>query len=77
MGLNVAQTQDFQNFCNSFGAGYLKQHKAHDMLVTLHDIPAIQADPDRLLRYLENCLEMEGFRTQDIKAIREWLITNN
>lgn len=72
--LCAATTKDFQNFCNSFDSGYLKEHKAYGILDQINDLPVILQDRPRLLKYLSNCLEMEGFRSDDIPAIADWLI---
>ena len=77
MALSAAQTQDFRNFCNGQGSGYLKEHKAYGMLCTLHEIPAIQKDPVRLRNYLDNALKMEGFHDSAIDNIAAWLRDNN
>ena len=68
--------KEFQNFCNSFGSGYLKEHKAFSMLATMRDIPAIVSDSVSRLNYLENCLVMEGFSVLDIERINKYVIDN-
>jgi hypothetical protein len=68
--------KEFQNFCNSLDSGYLKEHKAFSMLVTMRDIPAIVSDSVRRLNYLENCLVMEGFSLIDIERINKYVIDN-
>lgn len=73
---SASQTKDFANFCNSFGAGFLKEHKAAQMLATLTDIPEIMSDNIRLLTFLENSLVMEGFNAVSLENIQRWLIDN-
>ncbi len=65
---------DFQSYANSLRSGYLKSWKANGIIVTLSDkrLPIIN-DEVRLLSYLKNCLEMEGFRSTDIELIMGWL----
>lgn len=65
---------DFQNYANSLRSGYLKLWKATGIIETLCDgrIPIIN-DEVRLLSYLKNCLEMEGFYSTDIELIMGWL----
>ena len=65
--------QDFQNYANSFGFGYLKSWKANSILWTLKRQPSIMEDEVRFLAYLKNCLEMEAFRGADIELIMGWL----
>lgn len=71
--MNFLTAEEFQTFCNDLGTGFLKERKAHFMLVTLHDIPAIVKDQARLLSYLDNCLAMEGFSAHAIAQIQPWL----
>ena len=33
----------------------------------------IKTDPERLLKYLRNCLRMEGFVEKDIKSIAHYV----
>jgi hypothetical protein len=65
---------DFQNYANSLRSGYLKGWKATGIIVTLSDkrLPIIN-DEVRLLAYLKNSLEMEGFNSTDIELIMGWL----
>ena len=65
---------DFQNYANSLRSGYLKTWKASSMIMSLTDLrlPIIN-DEVRLLSYLKNCLEMEGFHSTDIELIMGWL----
>lgn len=68
--------QDFQDYANSFDFGYLKTWKATSILLTLKQIPEIVADDNRLLKYLTNCLTMEGFQKDDIAQIQRWMKEN-
>ena len=67
----------FREYANSLESGYLKDWKAVSMIVTLQDdrLPII-SDNVRLLSYLTNCLEMEGFRGPAIEKIQRWVIEN-
>ena len=71
--MNDQLIQDFQNYANSFGFGYLKTWKSNSILGTLKTMPVIFEDEVRFLAYLKNCLEMEGFRSTDIELIMGWL----
>jgi hypothetical protein len=65
---------DFENYANSLGSGYLKNWKASGMIMLLTDPRLlIINDEVRLLSYLKNCLEMEGFLSTDIELIMGWL----
>jgi hypothetical protein len=60
----------FESFCNSFTSGYLKPWKSFSIWNTLENqMPQIKDDEERLLKYLRNCLAMEGFLEDDIRAI--------
>jgi hypothetical protein len=65
--------QDFKNYSNSFGIGFLKEWKANSILWALKRMPQIMDDEVRFLSYLKNCLEMEAFRAIDIELIMGWL----
>lgn len=67
---------EFQVFANSLTSGYLKLWKANSIISTLIQVPAIIADDGRLYRYINNCLEMEGFRTGDCKKVAEYIKEN-
>jgi hypothetical protein len=71
--MNGQLVQDFQNYSNSFGQGYLKSWKANSILWQLSKDSGIFDDEVRFLAYLKNCLEMEGFRGADIELIMGWL----
>ncbi len=72
--MEIAQlVQAFQEYANSFSQGYLKHGKASDILMTIGQSPAIIHDEVRFLSYLDNCLEMEGFKSKDIELIMGWL----
>ena len=64
----------FEHFCNHCPSGYVKPWKCWSMWNTLENqIPEIKKDKDRLLKYLTNCLEMEGFKPADIKIIARYV----
>ena len=65
---------DLMNFANALDSGHLKMWKANGMTGTLHQIPNICKDRDRLTRYVQNCLQMEGFNDVDIEQVTNWLI---
>jgi hypothetical protein len=69
-----ALISEFKDYANSLGSGYLKTWKAGGIIVTLTDprIPIIK-DEVRLLAYLKNSLEMEGFNQINIELIMGWL----
>ncbi len=69
-------TLNFQEYANSLERGYLKTWKAFGIILTLTDIPAITSDNFRLLNYLTNSLEMEGFGGVEIELIQRWIIEN-
>lgn len=71
--MNGQLVQDFKNYANSFGIGYLKEWKSNSILWTLKRQPSIMGDEVRFLDYLSNCLQMEGFRNIDIELIMGWL----
>lgn len=77
MEARSALINQFQDYANSLDSGYLKTWKAASMIMSLSDprLPII-SDNVRLLSYLTNCLEMEGFRNTDIEKIQRWVITN-
>ncbi|QIG65958.1 hypothetical protein phiOC_p316 [Ochrobactrum phage vB_OspM_OC] len=63
---------EFQEFCNSTqGCGYIKSWKAHYMINTCCDFPDILLNKERSLKYIRDCLEMEGFRHESFEPI--WL----
>lgn len=67
----------FESFCNSFTSGFLKPWKSFSIWDMLENqMPQIKADEERLLKYLHNCLAMEGFREQDIKTIAVYVGLN-
>lgn len=67
---------EFQVFANSLTSGHLKLWKANSIISTLVQMPSIIADDDRLIKYVNNCLEMEGFRTGDCKKVAEYIKEN-
>jgi hypothetical protein len=64
----------FESFCNSSTSGYLKPWKSFSIWNTLeNEMIGIKTDPERLLKYLRNCLRMEGFVEKDIKSIAHYV----
>lgn len=68
--------EDLQEYANSFARGYLKSWKAGSMLWTLRDMPGIMENRERLIRYVKNCLLMEGFDEQSCIKIAEYIEEN-
>jgi hypothetical protein len=69
--------KNFERFCNSFQSGYVKPWKSFSIFYTLeNDMPAIKEDNVRLVKYLENCLLMEGFLKKDIATIALYVELN-
>lgn len=64
---------ELQATANAMGRGYLKHWKAASMLSTLRDIPGIAGDVERLRKWVENCLEMEGFSAAGIDTVTQAL----
>ena len=64
---------DLSNFANSLGNGYVKPWKSNAMLVTFAQVPEIVKDRERLGKYVENCLMMEGFTTEGCDTIAEFI----
>ena len=67
---------DLMIYANSFRFGYVKAWKANGIASTLEQDPDIVADTDRLIRYVENCLLMEGFSRADCEMIAIWIFLN-
>lgn len=65
--------EEFQDYANSLGSGFLKKWKADSILGTLGLMPVICNDEVRFLNYLKNCLQMEGFYDVHIELIMGWL----
>lgn len=65
--------KEFKDYSNSLTAGFLKMWKADGIVSTLRAQRDIMEDEVRLLAYLKNCLQMEGFRDMDIELIMGWL----
>lgn len=57
-----------QEIANAQRRGYLKTWKAWSMVATLRSMD-IASDPNRLRKYVANCLEMEGFAPDGIDAV--------
>ena len=64
---------ELQILANRQGAGHLKVWKAVGMVLTLKQLPGILEDKDRLLRFVRNCLAMEGFTETGIQQVAEAL----
>jgi hypothetical protein len=62
----------FREFANSHRSGYCKHWKAASMLVQVLEYPD-QFTGLVLEKFVCNCLEMEGFRTEDCYAIAAWI----
>lgn len=62
----------FQDYANSLGNGYLKIGKAVGIICTLTNMKTILNDEVRFLKYVKNCLEMEGFKPTDCELIMGW-----
>ena len=62
----------FREFANSFRSGFCKEWKANSMLVQIFEEPD-QFKGRELERFVRNCLEMEGFRTDDCLTIAAWI----
>ena len=74
--MNLTEVE-LSNFANSLGNGYVKPWKANAMLVRFAQIPEIVEDRERLRKYVENCLTMEGFTTEGCDAIAEFIFKTN
>lgn len=73
-----AVADKLMSFANAMQQGYIKNWKAHSMCVTIVQFTEAGADMrgERLIKYVHNCLEMEGFRGTDCDTIAEWLELN-
>lgn len=67
---------EFQVFANSLSSGHIKLWKANSMISTLTQIPEIINDNDRLVKYVDSCLLMEGFSHRDCKTITNYIKEN-
>lgn len=66
--------EEFIEFANSFPSGFLKTWKAHSIVNTIQDLrDSFINDDERFLKYLRNCLEMEGFSKASIVTIKDFL----
>lgn len=63
--------EPMREFANGFRTGYVKEWKAVGILVTVAQMPGITGE--RLESYVKNCLEMEGFRSDDCVTIAGWI----
>lgn len=74
--MNLAEVE-LSNFANSLGNGYIKPWKSNAMLVMFAQVPEIVQDRERLGKYVENCLLMEGFTTAGCYEIAEFIVKAN
>ena len=65
--------EKFQSYYNTFG-GHVKTWKASSMLMVLKDIPEIAKDKKRLTDFLLGSLLMEGFKTEEVELIRDYIM---
>ena len=72
--MNMAEV-DLYNFANSVGNGngYVKPWKVNGMNWTLSQAPGIVKDRERLGKYVENCLRMEGFTVESCNEIADYI----
>ena len=70
--MNLTEVE-LSNFANSLGNGYVKPWKANEMIIRCTKIPEIIEDRERLVKYVENCLLMEGFTTEGCDTIAEFI----
>lgn len=68
--------QKLQDFTNACGHGYLKSWKAAGMAIDFPLILEQGGDKDRTLRWVKNCLMMEGFYDSDCEKVNDWLWEN-
>jgi hypothetical protein len=64
---------DLSTFANSLGMGYVKPWKANGMIWTFTQAPGIVKDRERLGKYVENCLRMEGFTIEGCNDIADYI----
>ena len=64
---------EFLDYANAFSSGFLKPHKARDILFILGNASAIMNDEVRFLSFIKGSLGMEGFHEADIVQISDWL----
>jgi hypothetical protein len=66
MGNKIRSADELEDAVNSLESGHLNTWKAHAMWRVLTDIPM---HPERLEKYVINCLYTEGFSLEDCKSI--------
>lgn len=66
----------FMEYANSLPSGYIKAWKAYGMIRTFREIVNLGDDKTRTLKWVKNCLEMEGFWPSHCELINEWLWEN-
>lgn len=64
----------FMSFANSLRHGYVKPWKAYGMIQTFGQMKT--DDRDRVLSWVKNCLNMEGFHDSDCEVITDWIMEN-
>ena len=67
-----SQIDGFMEFANGLSGGYCKQWKATGILVVVAQSPN-ELTGERLEKYIDNCLNMEGFNDNSCKLIAEWI----
>ena len=67
---------ELENYANSMSSGHLKAWKAAGMFMTFLTLVRGRDDKEHSLKWVKNCLEMEGFRAEDCAKINEWLWEN-
>lgn len=65
-----------QDYANSLGHGHLKMWKAIGMMYDFPLIVSYGDDKERSLKWVKNCLEMEGFWSSDCEKVNDWLWEN-
>jgi hypothetical protein len=68
--------EEFMAYANSFGRGYVKPWKAVGMTTDFPRMVSWCRTKDETLKWVRNCLEMEGFKTADCEKINDWLWDN-
>jgi len=74
--MNLTEVE-LSNFANSLCNGYVKPWKSNGMLVMFAQVPEIVQDRERLGKYVENCLAMEGFTSKGCDTIAEFIFKAN
>lgn len=69
----IEKAKKLYEFANTLQTGHLKGWKSTSMISTIEQITGIVSDDERLLKYVRNCLEMEGFTAPDCKKIAAFI----